>query len=1117
MCFSGDPTYINRWHWYMYKIFPIVVLILSFSCNKKNDKVFTLIPASSSGIRFKNIIKDSETLNVFKYAYWYNGGGVAVGDINNDDLPDIYFTGNLVNSHLYLNKGNLKFTNIAREAGVLAGGYWNTGTCMADINGDGYLDIYVCRSAAKDPDKRKNLLFINNRDLTFTEKGSSYGLDDPSYSTHAAFFDYDRDGDLDAYILNHSLDKYAGFNDQLNKLKHTRGKYFSDKLYRNDNGKFVDVSQKAGLINNVLGFGLGLAVVDVNGDHWPDIYISNDYNEEDYLYINQRDGTFKESIRESMGHVSLSSMGNESGDFNNDLRPDIISLDMLPEAHYELKMSKGPENYEKYNKLIQSGFHYQTIRNMLQLNNGNGTFSEIGQLAGISRTNWSWSPLLADYDNDGWKDLFISNGYGKDYLNMDVIRYVVDEKIMAQRDRRALNRLNLLSAIPDLLSSNYMFRNNRDLTFSNVSTEWGFEGKTLSNGAAYADLDNDGDLDLILNNVNEYASLYRNNSESFTSNNFIKIRLKGLDGNTFGIGSSVILTTGGESQYMELMPSRGYQSSVNPELIFGLGHNTLIDSIIVIWPDSSSQILSKIQANQVLTLYQSESVKLQASENQKKTIFTEVKLNLGINYKHQEPAFIDFKFDKLLPRGLSGSGPKVAKGDVNQDGREDLYIGGGLKQSGALYLQQDDGQFIKTTVMAFENDKDHEDTDAVFFDADGDEDLDLYVTSGGYVFDDELLQDRLYINNGKGHFMKSNALPNMQTSNSCVTFADIDADGDIDLFVGGRVIPGKYPLAPQSYILINDGKGKFENATNKICENLTSAGMVSDAVFTDVNKDEKPDLVIVGEWMKIGIYINENGIFVQDNNNGLDNTYGWWNTINACDYDNDGDIDLIAGNMGMNNSFKATPLEPVQLYYGDFDNNGTIDPIMTYFINGENSLAFSRDEFVAQINSLSLKFPTYDSFAKLKAEDIIPKLKLYGGDSLVATTFYTSLFRNNGKGEFEVIHLPVEAQFSPVYSICTTDVNEDGILDIVLGGNQSNTRVSTGKFDALYGLILSGDGNGQFTTMDPVTSGIKIIGNIRSITEINNRFGAFLLFTLNNGSPKVYRKTFTNTPPGINQ
>ena len=1055
-----------------------------------------------------NTIRETEEFNVLNYAYLYNGGGVAIGDINNDQLPDIYFTGNLVASRLYLNQGNLRFVEIADKAGVTAEGLWNTGTVMADVNADGYLDIYVCRSAARIPARRRNLLFINNQDLTFTERAEEYGLDDPSYSTHAAFFDYDCDGDLDAFILNHSLDQYAGFSDQLNDLKKQRGDQYSDKLFRNDGNHYTDISEQAGLINNVVGFGLGLAVVDVNADNFPDLYISNDYNEEDYLYVNQGDGTFRECLREAMGHVSLSSMGNESGDLNNDLRPDIISLDMLPENPYDYKMSIGPEHFDKYNRLLSMGFYFQTLRNMLQLNNGNGTFSEIGQLAGIPATYWSWAPLLADYDNDGWKDLFISNGYGKNYLDMDVIGFVVDEKLMAQRENRQLVSLDLLSKIPDLMSHNYAYKNNGDFTFSNVSDEWGFEGRTLSNGTAYGDLDNDGDLDLVINNIDDFAQIYRNNSESLVSNNFIKVQLKGRNGNTYGIGSKVIVKTQMQSQYQELMPSRGYQSSMNPELLFGLGDHSMVDSLIVIWPDSSVQELVDISANQTLVLLQGEAKKTVIQQQSAIPIFTESPSDLGINFTHHENEFADFRLDKLIPRGLSGKGPGVAKGDINKDGLEDLYLGGGKGQSGELYLQQPDGVFFIKQIKDFEMDSMYEDTDALFFDVDGDGDLDLFVTSGGITYNDkEYLQDRLYINEGQANFRKAEkAMPGMETSNSCVTAADIDGDLDLDLFVGGQIIPGSYPVAPRSYLLRNNGKGKFTDITLEICKNLMNPGMVNDAVFTDINQDAKPDLVLAGEWMEIKVFLNENGFLNENKTNGLENSPGWWNSVTADDFDLDGDIDLVAGNMGLNNSFNASLENPLHLFYGDFDNNGKMDPIMTYSINGIRTLAFSRDELINQVNSFSSKFPDYNSYAVLEERNILTVLNISECDSLTVTNFQSTVFLNDGKGNFINIPLPVQAQFSPVYSIYSTDINGDKYPDMILGGNQSNTRVSTGKFDALYGLVLIGKGDGHFSPMDPVRSGIKVIGDIRAITGLQNRYGQYILFALNNGETILYRK-----------
>jgi hypothetical protein len=1094
----------------MKKLIYICLVIFLCSCKHNNTYLFTDLPPSQTGIKFKNIIRDTEEFNVLNYAYLYNGGGVAIGDINNDGLPDIYFTGNLVASHLYLNKGDLKFDDVTIEAGVTAEGRWNTGTTMVDINGDGFLDIYVCRSAARISNRRKNLLFINNQDLTFTECAEAYGLDDSSYSTHAVFFDYDCDGDLDAFILNHSLDQYAGFSNDLDKLKKQPDEKYADKLLRNDNNKFTDVSEEAGLINNVLGFGLGITILDVNGDNYPDMYVSNDYNEEDYLYINQKDGTFTESLKESMGHVSLSSMGNESGDFNNDLRPDIISLDMLPENHFDYKMSIGPENYDKYNQLISQGFHYQTLRNMLQLNNGNGTFSEIGQLAGIQATYWSWAPLLADYDNDGWKDLFISNGYLKNYLDMDVISFVVDEKLIAMRDNRQIVSLELLSNIPDLASYNYAYRNNGDLTFTKVTAEWGFNGNSFSNGTAYGDLDNDGDLDLVINNINEYAKIYRNNSNALESSNYIKIKLKGINRNTFGIGSKVFVKTGSESQYQELIPSRGFQSSMDPELLFGLGDYSTIDSILVIWPDSTVEIRSNVPSNQNIILKQQDAKKVSRRNSVRIPVFTKIETNLGIHFSHDEGGFNDFRIDGLIPRGLSRKGPGIAKGDVNNDGLEDVYIGGAKGQGGRLFQQNKDGTFKILPNHIFDNDRLYEDTDAVFLDADGDGDSDLYITSGGQNLKDQtLIQDRLYLNNSRGSFTRPDSnLPNLKSSNSCVSSADIDLDGDLDLFVGGQIIPGNYPLPPRSYILENNGSGIFTDITKEICEDLTNPGLVSDALFTDLDQDGIPDLVLVGEWMKIMVYLNKNGRFIESEFNGLENSYGWWNTVIAHDFNKDGRTDLAAGNMGMNNFVNASPENPARLFYNDFDKNGKIDPLMTYTIDGARSFAFSRDELIGQVNPFSTNFPDYSSFARLEEKDFLSVLNITDYDSLQASYFHTSIFINNGNGKFKTIPLPVEAQFSPVYSIHPTNINNDEYPDIVLGGNQSNTRVSTGKFDALYGLVLIGKGDGCFTSMDAVDSGIKVMGDVRSINEIENENGCFLMFFLNNGNPVIYRKSF---------
>ncbi|MDN5200297.1 VCBS repeat-containing protein [Fulvivirgaceae bacterium BMA10] len=1080
-----------------------------FACEKKQDKLFTNLPANHTGIEFKNVLKETEEFNVMKYGYFYNGGGVAVGDINNDGLPDIYFTGNLVASRLYLNKGDLRFEEIAEDAGVLAEGLWNTGTSMADVNGDGWLDIYVCRSAAVAPGNRKNLLFINNGDLTFTESANSYGLDDSAYSTQATFFDYDRDGDLDMYLLNHSVQEYAGFNKLLDTYKRLVNPDYGDKLYRNDGDKFVDVTLEAGIINNVLGFGLGVTVSDVNGDGWFDIYVGNDYNEEDYLYLNNGDGTFKESLADHFGHVSHFSMGCDGGDINNDLKPDIVTLDMLPESNYRQKMSLGPENYDKYNQLVNSGFHYQTMRNMLQLNNGNGYFSEIGQMAGISNTDWSWSALIADYDNDGWKDLFITNGYMRNYLDMDFINYVVNEKVKSQQENKELALLELISKMPSIKEENYIYQNNGDLTFSKKIVDWGFDQKTLSNGAAYADLDNDGDLDLIVNNINERAHIYRNNSEKITGNNYLRIDLKGKGKNTKGIGAKVILKTKGTSQYQEQMPARGFQSSVSQSLVFGLGKTTNIDSLIVIWPDSSTQKLSNVRINTALTLDQGEAIQPNGRPNQiKRSSFDEVADKLGIDFKHEENGFLDFKRDRLLPHGISTMGPCMIRGDINADGLDDLFLGGAKGQSGKLYLQSGGGSFIEKASPDFTADKQSEDTDGILLDVDGDDDLDLYVVSGGSDFTehDPLLQDRLYINDGKGNFSRAkNALPEMLTSGGTVATTDIDNDGDPDLFVGGRLVPGRYPVSPRSYVLRNNGQGEFEDITQEISEDLIKPGMVTEGIFTDLNNDQNEDLVLVGEWMSIRTFINKDGKLTEITNNGLENTSGWWNTVVSYDFDQDGDSDLIAGNMGTNSQYKANTEEPITLVYGDFDQNGMIDPIMNYYIQGKSEVAFSRDELIGQIASLKKKFPDYQSYAQAELKSFFEPESLSGADTLWASMLESVCLINDGKGNFEVKPLPIRAQFAPVYSILCTEINGDDQPDIILGGNLTQTRVSTGRYDANYGMVFLGDGDGSFEILDPLNSGLNVRGEVRDMESLRINGNNYLLISRNDDEIKVYR------------
>jgi len=1083
-------------------------LIFFISCTPSSDKMFTLMPSNFTGIKFKNPLQYTESFNVLTYGNFYYGGGVSIGDINNDGLSDIYFTGNMVGSRLYINQGNFKFKEIAKQAGVFAEGLWNTGTTMADVNGDGLVDIYVCRSAASNPEKRKNLLFINNGDLTFTEKGSKFGVDDSGFTTQGAFFDYDNDGDLDLYVLNHSVLEYSTLGKMSSYHKKLKNNAYSDKLLRNDNGKFVDVTDDSGLISNILGFGLGIALSDINNDGFIDIYVSNDFNEQDYLYLNNGDGTFTEGLEDYIGHTPLYSMGSDIADFNNDGFTDIMALDMLPEGNHRIKMTSGPDNYEKLNHLKQNGFYNQTMRNMLQLNRGGNYFSEIGQFSGVSNTDWSWASLFTDLDNDGYKDLFITNGYKKDYTNMDFLNYIVQEKINERKNNVKIKLTELIDKMPSILEENYTYKNNGDLTFTKMNIDWGIDQKTFSNAAAYADLDNDGDMDLIVTNLDNQAFIYRNNSEKFTQNNHLKIALKGMGKNTTGIGAKVKVTAGGMTQTQEMFNTRGYQSSVDFNLNFGIGKSKTIDQVEVVWPNQKKEIITAVQPNQKLTLFQKDAtlyVNRNRAPNTK--LFQEVK---AIDFTHKENNYNDFKREIMLPHMLSTLGPKLAIGDVNGDGLEDAFIGGAKGAVGGIFLQTLSGGFVKSNKIDLEPDAASEDMGALFFDADGDRDMDLYVVSGGNEFDktDPALKDRLYINRGKGSFVKSSyQLPEMISSGSCVKSADYDNDGDLDLFIGGRLIPNQYPYAPNSYLLENDGKGYFTDVTSQKAAQLEAVGMVTDAIWTDFNSDGLQDLILVGEWMPITLFENKNGKLINSSEDkGLNDSEGWWNSIATADFDQDGDLDFIAGNFGLNSQLKTSVKHPVSIYAKDFDENGSVDPILCCYYGDKNYPAFSKDDIQQQLSMLKNRFVRYSEYADLTIDKIFTPEEFEGSKILLAKNFDTSYIENLGNNQFRITPLPIETQLAPIYGITTGDFNGDGNLDVVMGGNFTGSRVKYGHYDALKGVCLLGDGKGNFEFIDVDKSGLKVNGEIRDIDSFVNYKGEkTLLFSRNNDAPQLFK------------